>query len=944
MADITQDTFSEDQDAPTTKVIFQQGRDVLDSELNEAQDNLRVVGYRAGKTASGDGVALGFRVTTTGNNNEVRVGSGACLADGIPIIMGSNTDVAVPAAPVSGTRVDYLYLRLQEAEVSDPAPLSGLGELSRRRKITVSFVVGEGATLTTTGDPWTGGTYYFVICAITRTSGVSVVSNNDIVHLFTLLPEAALTQIAPHGDGRPAMLVAGTQGTVMTENEVLYLDVHRGQAYNGNERLFVRFNHDTGDSAVVLDIRRDPLTPAGLVIEGESITCLKGNHVLDHGADGSTDNLVDPFGNGGPNNLGQNSIVRRLNGRFAATIGDGVDTWGDYNGSGAIEAAVSAAATAGVSNLYLHLKAGTHVCANEVDLTGFSHVVIEGEGHQVTTISGSHADPLFSNGTKVEIRGCALTTSSTSTVAVIAEQILAERVVFDGLYPLVFDTTWDNSAFVDCHFQAPTGHPCVQLGDMGGVMRVEFTRCRFVQADDEAGVEGEQAGPTVLVFRECLFLCAVVTNPFVNSSPVVITGGAPNTNTWDTRFKDCVFTKGVGESYFFQNDQSFPSLVFEGCVFKAGAANDNTLFSFMQLASSGQVAVRDYRFYLDNSLCGTAVDEGSALRFISLGGNLTIENCEVYKSEAVLCTAGIVSTGRLAVVSLEGTAGQVRIKGLEFVYTGITGVGTLPRQVLYVGTTTTRTVSAIVEGVTYRQGGPNLQLFTQAFIRVTGIFAKAVVRACELTLAANRLSSTLAAILLGGPPGDDLVVGVPVTVESCVINEGYGLGIVDRNDGSGDGTNRILNNTLRNVGDSTTDYPIAAFGDFSDAVAIEGNNIHQSNAPGIYVERERAHVLNNQVRFALFGEATDGIQYQIVFNPTSQMALVCEGNVCHALIAGPATSVAEIRVMGGANPPARATMKGFDTMYNAVPAEIFTLGTYTTGQPMQFNVANLKRG
>lgn len=183
MTDITRNTF--DESKGYLQVAFQRNRDVLDSELNELQDNLRVDAYRSRyffeRVVSGAGVDSGPRfvisasaagkgkdfspISWAGNVLTLQAGEAEVL--GYRVAADANVAIANVTAPAQGVaRTDYVWVALQETWVdssADPNIAVGeLGETTQRRKLLVTFGVSQGSPPVSTGEPWLGLVKYVV--------------------------------------------------------------------------------------------------------------------------------------------------------------------------------------------------------------------------------------------------------------------------------------------------------------------------------------------------------------------------------------------------------------------------------------------------------------------------------------------------------------------------------------------------------------------------------------------------------------------------------------------------------------------------------------------------------------------------------------------------------------------------------------------------------------
>lgn len=194
MADIIKDSYNESN--RFSKVIFQRAKDVIDFELNEAQDDLRIDKYRSAFAIGGQGSPdVGLFVEASGAANQVTIKAGHFDFQGAHLLFPSDTVFsALTTNPGPSSRVDRIYASLTEVEVADPEQMSELGETTRRRQLVVTFGVAEGTAIPTDSaeDFWAGGTKYVELSAITRAAGVATIDQVDCSDSRGRLPRAAL--------------------------------------------------------------------------------------------------------------------------------------------------------------------------------------------------------------------------------------------------------------------------------------------------------------------------------------------------------------------------------------------------------------------------------------------------------------------------------------------------------------------------------------------------------------------------------------------------------------------------------------------------------------------------------------------------------------------------------------------------------------------------------
>lgn len=192
MADITKDTFNRSK--YYARVIFQQGRDVADFELNELQQIMQNTLSTAFKTLFGNVCFYdGLKVVVTSVANKIRITRGSALFNGMWYELVSDTDIALPDPPSAGTRVDKVYARFSLIEVTsvhDPDIIDeeNFGfETAIREKMNVEFLVGGSV-------PGDTETYTHVYLAdVTRRAGVTVVQADDITDKRNVVTNSVTT-------------------------------------------------------------------------------------------------------------------------------------------------------------------------------------------------------------------------------------------------------------------------------------------------------------------------------------------------------------------------------------------------------------------------------------------------------------------------------------------------------------------------------------------------------------------------------------------------------------------------------------------------------------------------------------------------------------------------------------------------------------------------------
>jgi hypothetical protein len=168
------------------KIVFQQGRELLDSEMNELQDiqnwrDEKLIEALLGDTAIGNGFKI---VENTGaNTNNFKVTAGCfffknkllCLtAD-----MTYSSQAGVPALTTpAGARTDTVYLKLtilnDISETEDTNIVdTEFGETTHRVQNTMQVLVAENSSTIPANS---GNTYYVKLATLARTATASILA------------------------------------------------------------------------------------------------------------------------------------------------------------------------------------------------------------------------------------------------------------------------------------------------------------------------------------------------------------------------------------------------------------------------------------------------------------------------------------------------------------------------------------------------------------------------------------------------------------------------------------------------------------------------------------------------------------------------------------------------------------------------------------------------
>lgn len=371
MADVTKDSFVEAQNH--AEVLFQRDRPVADFELNEAQRIQRVGNVRTmedfvqkafgGEDFSPGSNDEGYMLTALGPN-EVGYAPGSLAAEGTRVVTAGGILNLTPwAGP--GPTTYAIYLKLEEVEVPDPAALSTIGALSMRRKLVVTVLESTtgigGVPASSPLDIWQGGVKYVPVGTIVRRAGDASVFGSDITDLRRLLPSSVLAQIHKQVDFEVTAVV-GPQFQ-STEGPVDFVAYPNGaipppgglsevtRSYEGVRSASTKF------SSVV---RYQPSAPS--VTDKQYSGVLNGNAASGDtsGAVGASAGLALSFVD---KNIGydyplpltdednesarvmetlyrdggiKRSVLSSVNARWGVTVGDGISTFGDFNGFNAV--------------------------------------------------------------------------------------------------------------------------------------------------------------------------------------------------------------------------------------------------------------------------------------------------------------------------------------------------------------------------------------------------------------------------------------------------------------------------------------------------------------------------------------------------------------------------------------------------------------------------------
>lgn len=190
--DITRDTF--DLSLDYHKLLFQRNKPVLDSELNEMQDAIRIRNYLSLRPFGTDGSSPfldyaeartmdAFRVLPDGGGaDQIFVNAGELLAHGYLLRMPVATSFSIPFT-IAGKYT--VYLTINEVDVdagTDPGiAVSALGETTQRRQVTYTVDTIQGdIPADSGGEVWEGGTVHVMLAQLYRTAS-GIVTSQEII-------------------------------------------------------------------------------------------------------------------------------------------------------------------------------------------------------------------------------------------------------------------------------------------------------------------------------------------------------------------------------------------------------------------------------------------------------------------------------------------------------------------------------------------------------------------------------------------------------------------------------------------------------------------------------------------------------------------------------------------------------------------------------------------
>ena len=595
MADITKDSFNEANDF--TKVVFQRGRDLLDFELNEFQDILRVFSARLGQVGVGLWQAAaatpsypyssdnGLQVvpSPTSTPNEVQINAGTFIVDGIVQDYLAPTTLVLPASAAT-VQYDVVYIAVTEAEVADPNAVPQIGPTTVRRQLSTSVLTYRTASLPI--DPsfpanpaawlWQGQTRYYAVAVVTRPALSTVVTAADILDLRRQTPSRTLDEAARVSDFLLEALITPAVETPVRDvngiDNLLVVDVNKTNSASLtaiNDSVTIRSRQLSGFAQTMATLTRYATTTNGVAgrlalgtnyaLYGTSTLRFQddniigtgypapvtakyvqfsstagGAAVLRIGEQGAVTQNAIAFGAG--TILSANNMLKAVNGRLHVTVGDGTTSFGDFSGVNSIEQALQFFADA--------LTAGSTFTSLEIDVKRGVYTVAAAASISIAastkvTITGDNPET-----TVIQVNAAAASGFSVNTGAVFT----LRRVRM-------------------------TGGGAVALLSLGAATAVVVEDCLL----EASGFNTVVNNTVNLTCRRTTFraLPGVANTPLVQLRLGATTGGQTYA------FEGCVFdtsaqrdipvvrVQGVGS---YVSDSAIENIVFKDCVALLGGA------------------------------------------------------------------------------------------------------------------------------------------------------------------------------------------------------------------------------------------------------------------------------------------------------------------------------------------------------------------------------------
>ena len=654
MPNVIKNSFSEA--ANHVEVIWQRGKPIIDFELNEAQRIVRVNFARlledAVQKVYGDATGYtpgssddGLKATPNGANS-IMFAAGSVIFKGERVRHPGGAFSIAPTYPGVGTTTYCVYAKVEETEIVDPNALAGLGETTRRMKLVVTLMLSTaglgGVPVSSSLDTWDGGIKYYPICTVLRRTGDTTVVTDDITDLRKMLPSSVVHKIHRQENfevkavvseqfetDRPFMtLVSNATEDLVTAECGFFFSRNAGP--NGptggafeNEAQIAKVYSSSADNIGHIHALS---TGGGGGVFGTNLGSARFED--EYTASNAHYNFVDltsegeaevrlfeerPIAFSGPVPYsGSRAIIDTLNGRWSASVGDGVDSRGDFTGSDALDGAVryfidNVLPVTGTTVCHVLVKAGTYVFSDTLDIPTGVTVLLDGTqpGAGACKFSAPGAALLaaisVSGQSRLVMRGLDMTTTGedASRLAIFSNGDLEfDDCKIDGRV-LVINVEVPNDTSVPLRFagirarrsvfQATQGvandlSNCLTIasspvgGGIYGKKRLAFVfeDCRFIASQRGSIVALESTSTTPssmgrIHFKRCMF--AVSTTPTSTSPAGILVASATDTYAGFTRadqvlFEQCSVTEqpSVVEQIVFDLQASNATGIAQGVV------------------------------------------------------------------------------------------------------------------------------------------------------------------------------------------------------------------------------------------------------------------------------------------------------------------------------------------------------------------------------------------
>ena len=298
------------------------------------------------------------------------------------------------------------------------------------------------------------------------------------------------------------------------------------------------------------------------------------------------------------------SLLKNINSKYYVSVGDGVSTFGDFNGTTAIADAVTYCISIGVASFTIYVKPGTYISTSTININSQS-VSIIGSGVNNCVIKSSGVGPVINfSGGLFNIEGVKVISSNVSISGSYAikssSYVNAKNCIFYGVW--FYGETSGSSTFTNCHLFG-TGMPYDSV--------INFTSIN--------------ANIGNYIFDNC-----------------TVTGYSDNT---------CVYMQAKYGGY--TGNANFGNMLFNNCIFNL--AND----SYATSSPYGHWAVNTGLICLDPNGTDTRNDNGLIVNKVKY------ENCTINAGNIILHL--VPTQNGVACVDYNGTSPQfVYVDQFEF--------------------------------------------------------------------------------------------------------------------------------------------------------------------------------------------------------------------------------------------------------------------------------------